>query len=68
MVVIIPSGCGLVQSWAGPVEKVRPGEKQWHGAAWASAMTHIAVLEHLDRKNVNWLDPVADPQYPAGSA
>jgi 4-carboxymuconolactone decarboxylase len=27
---------------------VTPGEKHWHGAAAATAMTHIAIVEELD--------------------
>jgi quercetin dioxygenase-like cupin family protein len=73
--LIVTAGCGLVQSWGGPVEKIRPGdvvwcppgEKHWHGATATTAMTHIAVLEHLNGKNVDWLEKVTDEQYEAGS-
>ena len=74
--LIVTSGCGLVQSWGGPVEKIRPGdvvwcppgEKHWHGAAPTTAMSHIAVLEQLNGKMVDWLEPVTDAQYQAASA
>jgi quercetin dioxygenase-like cupin family protein len=73
--LIVTAGCGLVQSWGGPVEKIRPGdvvwcppgEKHWHGAAPSTAMSHIAVLEHLNGKNVDWLEPVTEDQYRAAS-
>jgi quercetin dioxygenase-like cupin family protein len=42
-----------------------PGEKHWHGAAPATAMTHIAIQESLDGKAVDWLEKVSDEQYQA---
>src|SRR5260370_42487894 len=35
-----------------------PGEKHWHGAAATTAMTHIAVTESLNGKNVDWMEKV----------
>jgi hypothetical protein len=29
-------------------------------------MTHIAILENLDGKNVEWMEHVTDEQYAAG--
>jgi quercetin dioxygenase-like cupin family protein len=60
-----------VQREGGPVEEVRPGdvvwfppsEKHWHGASSATAMTHIAIQELLNGKNVEWLEKVSDEQY-----
>jgi len=74
--LIVTAGCGLVQSWGGPIEKIRPGdvvfcppgEKHWHGATPTTAMTHIAILEHLNGKTVDWLEAVTNDQYSAGSA
>jgi quercetin dioxygenase-like cupin family protein len=71
--LIITSGVGLVQRWGGPIEEVRsgdvvwipPGEKHWHGATAATAMTHIAVAERLDGKTVDWMEKVSDEQYRA---
>jgi quercetin dioxygenase-like cupin family protein len=40
-----------------------PGEKHWHGASPATAMTHIAIQEALDGKVVEWLEHVSDEQY-----
>jgi quercetin dioxygenase-like cupin family protein len=69
--LIVTAGGGLVQRWGGPVEPIRPGdvvwfppgEKHWHGAAPTTAMTHIAVVEELDGKTADWLEPVSDEQY-----
>jgi quercetin dioxygenase-like cupin family protein len=70
--LIVTFGRGLAQRWDGPVEEIRPGdvvwfapgEKHWHGAAPATAMSHIAIQEQLDGKAVDWLEPVSDKQYP----
>ena len=69
--LIITSGLGWVQRDGDPIEEVHPGdivwfppgEKHWHGASPATAMTHIAIQESLDGKNVNWLEKVTDEQY-----
>jgi quercetin dioxygenase-like cupin family protein len=74
--LIVTAGCGLVQSWGGQIETIRPGdvifcppgEKHWHGATPTTAMTHIAILEHVNGKTVDWLERVTDDQYPADSA
>jgi quercetin dioxygenase-like cupin family protein len=74
--LIVTAGCGLVQSWGGPVVKIRPGdvvwcppnEKHWHGATGTTGMTHIAILEKLDGKNVDWMEHVTDEEYAAGQA
>ena len=71
--LIITAGRGWAQRWAGPVEEVRPGdvvwfppgEKHWHGATPATAMTHIAIQERLDGKVVDWMEQVSDEQYKA---
>jgi quercetin dioxygenase-like cupin family protein len=71
--LIVTSGCGRAQRWGGPVEEIRPGdvvmfppgEKHWHGAATATAMTHIAIQEQLDGKVVDWMEKVSDEQYQA---
>ena len=62
------AGCGLVQSWGGPIKEIRlgdvvwiaPGEKHWHGTTPTTAMTHIATMEALDRKIVDWMEKVSD--------
>ena len=69
--LIITAGLGWVQTESGPIEDVRPGdvvwfppgEKHWHGATSTTGMTHIAVQESLNGKNVDWLEKVSDAQY-----
>ena len=69
--LIVTAGCGRAQRWGGPVEEIRPGdvvwfapgEKHWHGAAPATAMTHIAIQEQLDGKAADWMEKVTDEQY-----
>lgn len=69
--LIITAGLGWVQTEGGQIEEVRPGdvvwfppgEKHWHGATPATAMTHIAVQESLNGKNVDWMEKVSDAQY-----
>src|SRR5581483_5695927 len=71
--LIVTAGCGRVQRWGGPVEQIRPGdvvwfpphEKHWHGAGSTTAMTHIAIGEHLDGTTVEWMEQVSDEQYNA---
>lgn len=70
--LIVTQGEGLVQHWGGPVETIRPGDvvwippgvKHWHGATPDSGMTHAALAEALDGRSVDWMEQVADHQYP----
>ena len=69
--LVVTAGFGRVQRWGGPLEEIRPGdvvwfapgEKHWHGASLATAMTHIAIQEAQDGKVVDWMEKVADEQY-----
>jgi quercetin dioxygenase-like cupin family protein len=69
--LIVTAGLGWVQTEGGPIEEIRPGdvvffppgEKHWHGATPTTAMTHIAVQESLNGKNVEWMEKVSDAQY-----
>jgi quercetin dioxygenase-like cupin family protein len=69
--LIVTAGCGWAQRQSGPIEEIRPGdvvwfppgEKHWHGATAATAMTHIAVQEKLNGSPVDWLEKVTDEQY-----
>ena len=71
--LIVTAGRGRVQRWGGPVEEIRPGdviwfapgEKHWHGATATTAITHIAIQEHLDGKTADWMEQVSDEQYKA---
>jgi len=69
--LLVIAGCGRVQRDGGPIEEIRagdivwfePDERHWHGAAPATAMTHIAIAEMLDGKVVEWMEHVTDEQY-----
>src|SRR3989442_15406753 len=69
--LIVTAGTGWIQQWGGPTEEIRegdvvwipPGQKHWHGATPTGTMTHIAIQEFLDGKNVNWMETVSDEQY-----
>lgn len=71
--LIVTSGSGRVQREGGPVEAIHPGdvvlfapgEKHWHGASAATAMTHIALQEGQNGKVVDWLEHVSDADYGA---
>lgn len=71
--LVVTSGLGRVQREGGPVEEIRPGdvvwfapgEKHWHGASPAVAMTHIAIQEVEGGKVVDWLEHVSDADYGA---
>ncbi len=69
--LVVTAGFGRVQRSGGPIEEIQPGdvvwfppgEKHWHGASPTTALTHIAVQEHVDGKNVDWMEQVSDDQY-----
>lgn len=69
--IIITAGKGWVQREGEPREDVGPGdtvyfdagERHWHGATATTGMSHIAITEAVDGKNVDWLEPVTDEQY-----
>ena len=69
--LIVTAGCGRAQLEGGPIEEIRPGDvvwfppgvRHWHGAAPTTALTHLAIQEHLDGKAVDWLEPVTEAQY-----
>ena len=71
--LIVMSGEGFVQKLNGKRESIREGDivwippnvKHWHGAAPATPMSHVAILETLDGKSVEWLEAVTDQQYAA---
>jgi quercetin dioxygenase-like cupin family protein len=69
--LMVTAGCGWVQREGGPIEEIRPGdvvwfepgEKHWHGATAATAMSHIAIQEALNGSPVTWMEKVSDEQY-----
>jgi 4-carboxymuconolactone decarboxylase len=72
-ILIVTAGTGRVQRWGDPVEEIRkgdvvwipPGQKHWHGAAANSSMAHIAIVEQIDGKSVEWMEKVSDADYNA---
>lgn len=72
-ILIVTAGLGRVQREGGPIETIRPGdvvriapgERHWHGAGPATAMTHIAIQESQEGKVVDWMEHVSDEQYQA---
>jgi len=69
--LVVTTGFGRVQRWAGSIEEIRPGdvvwfapgEKHWHGASPTTALSHIAIQEQRDGSVVDWLEQVTDEQY-----
>ncbi len=69
--LIVTAGTGWAQEWSGAKQEIRPGDvvwtppgvKHWHGATATSGLTHIAIQESVDGKNVEWRDKVSDEQY-----
>lgn len=69
--LIVTEGTGFIQEWDNPIQIIQkgdviwtpPGVKHWHGASPESSMTHLAITEMLNGKNVNWLEKVSDEQY-----
>jgi len=72
--LIVTDGVGWTQVEGGPILEFYAGDilwcpkdkKHWHGATPHSAMTHIAIQEALDGKNVTWMEKVSDEEYLAG--
>src|SRR6266576_3929047 len=67
-ILIVTAGTGRVQRWGDSVEEIRkgdvvwipPGQKHWAGAAPNSPRAHIAIVEQLDGKYVEWMEKVSD--------
>jgi quercetin dioxygenase-like cupin family protein len=70
-VLIITSGTGWIQEEGGEKREIEPGDviwtppgvKHWHGATATNAMSHIAITNMLDGKNVAWMEHVTDERY-----
>ena len=73
--LIVTSGSGWVQEWGGGRQQIQPGDviwippnvKHWHGATATNRMSHIAITNMLNGKNVDWMEQVSDEQYGAVS-
>jgi len=70
-ILIVTSGVGWVQEWNGDKREIRPGDviwtppglKHWHGATATNEMSHVAIQELVDGRNVDWMEKVSDEQY-----
>ena len=70
--IYVTEGTGLCQRRGGPIEVIRPGdrvffepgEEHWHGAAPDRFMTHLAMQQVDDERNVaTWGAHVTDEEY-----
>jgi quercetin dioxygenase-like cupin family protein len=72
--LVVTAGCGLTQCEGEEIVEIRagdviwcpPGHKHWHGATPTTAMTHMAIQESLNGKNVEWMEKVTDEDYIKG--
>ncbi len=70
-ILIVTSGTGWVQEEGGEKREIRPGDviwtppgvKHWHGATATNSMSHIAITNVVEGKNVDWMEQVSDEQY-----
>ena len=66
--LIVTGGMGRVRQWGSAIQEIKQGDvvwippnvKHWHGATPTQQMTHIAIQERLEGKNVTWMEQVAD--------
>ena len=71
--LIITSGTGWVNEEGGKKHEIKSGDviwcppnvKHWHGATSFTSMSHIALSNVRDGKNVTWMEKVSDEQYNA---
>ncbi|WP_219621442.1 (R)-mandelonitrile lyase [Cupriavidus pauculus] len=69
--LVVTAGHGWIQQEGQPKQEIGPGDvvwtppgvKHWHGATTGGPLTHLAIQESVDGKNVSWLEPVSDDQY-----
>jgi quercetin dioxygenase-like cupin family protein len=56
-------GRAIEEVLPGDVVWFPPGLKHWHRATPTIAMSHIAIQESLNGKNVDWMEKVSNEQY-----
>ncbi|MBV8970477.1 MAG: carboxymuconolactone decarboxylase family protein [Verrucomicrobia bacterium] len=69
--LIVTARTGWIQQEGGEKQEIKPGDviwippgvKHWHGATATDRMTHIAIQEAVDGKNVNWMEKLTEEQY-----
>ena len=72
-ILVCTDGHGWYQEWGNPPQELEPGTvvvipagvKHWHGAARDSWFSHIAFEAPGEGCSNEWLEPVADEDYPA---
>lgn len=72
--LIVLLGVGWTQCEGGLRTEIRAGDvvwcpcrkRHWHGASSTTPMSHLAITEMVDGKNVEWMAPVTLEQYEGG--
>lgn len=72
--LVVLSGVGWTQCEGSPRTEIRAGDviwcpcsqRHWHGASLTTAMSHLAVTEMVDGRNIDLMEPVTDEQYQDG--
>lgn len=67
----VTKGCGWTQEAGSSVTRicegdtvyVRPGVRHWHGATSDTSMTHLAISETREGRDVDWREPVSGADY-----
>jgi quercetin dioxygenase-like cupin family protein len=70
-ILIVTAGTGWVQQEGGEKHEIKPGDviwtppgvKHWHGATATTTVSHIAITNMVDGRNVDWLEQVSEDQY-----
>lgn len=60
---VVTRGGQRIAMNAGDVIWTPPGVEHWHGAADDNAVSHYAIQQYENGKNVVWLEPVSDAAY-----
>lgn len=69
--LIVTSGVGWTRCDGGPKVEIRAGDvvccpaghRHWHGATDTTTMSHIAITEMFEGREVDWMEPVSDADY-----
>lgn len=69
--LIVTGGTGWVQEENGRKREIKPGDvvwtppgvKHWHGATQTTGVSHYAIQNSVDGKNVDWMNKVSDEDY-----
>lgn len=70
-ILICVGGRGYYQEWGKPAKELKPGDvvnipegvKHWHGAAFDSWFSHLAVEVPSENGSAEWLEAVSDEEY-----